>query len=79
MQIIGFVDCNSDSDASKLPFVLCSRVRDLMRAGVMKEADKPLWYDVMAAFPPRDEPTYHREYTHDFLPQILYEEDKLRS
>ncbi|XP_033628120.1 28S ribosomal protein S23, mitochondrial-like [Asterias rubens] len=58
---------------------LFTRVRDLMRAGVMKEADKPLWYDVMAAFPPRDEPTYHREYTHDFLPQILYEEDKLRS
>ncbi|XP_022102232.1 28S ribosomal protein S23, mitochondrial-like isoform X2 [Acanthaster planci] len=50
-----------------------------MRAGVMKEADKPIWYDIMAAFPPRDAPTHHRDYKKDFLPEILYEEDAVRA
>ncbi|XP_038074310.1 28S ribosomal protein S23, mitochondrial-like isoform X2 [Patiria miniata] len=50
-----------------------------MRAGVMKETDKPLWYDVMAAFPPRDAPTFNQDYKKDFLPEILYEEDAVRS
>ncbi|XP_061433411.1 small ribosomal subunit protein mS23 isoform X1 [Lethenteron reissneri] len=40
-----------------------SRVRDLMRAQVIKEADRPLWYDIYAAFPPKREPKYQGTWT----------------
>ncbi|KAJ8280874.1 hypothetical protein GJAV_G00060270 [Gymnothorax javanicus] len=62
-----------------------TRVRDLMRAGVMKEKDKPIWYDVYAAFPPKREPLYvkpqtrvYRERT-DTVPDIFYKEDAVRA
>ncbi|XP_003726492.1 28S ribosomal protein S23, mitochondrial [Strongylocentrotus purpuratus] len=56
-----------------------TRVRDLMRAGVMKEMDKPLWYDVMATFPPRDEPTFKQPTSPEPLKELLYPEDKQRA
>ncbi|XP_030041874.1 small ribosomal subunit protein mS23 [Microcaecilia unicolor] len=61
-----------------------TRVRDLMRAGVIKQSEKPIWYDVYAAFPPKTEPLYQeppkRFYNlKDNVPPILYEEDVIRA
>ncbi|XP_041097340.1 28S ribosomal protein S23, mitochondrial isoform X2 [Polyodon spathula] len=63
---------------------LCYRVRDLMRAGVVKDADRPIWYDVYAAFPPKKEPVYQKPITRfgkvvDKVPEILYKEDTVRA
>ncbi|XP_054858036.1 28S ribosomal protein S23, mitochondrial [Eublepharis macularius] len=61
-----------------------SRTRDLMRAGVMPESKKPIWYDVYAAFPPLREPV-HQELrprygkVQDTVPTILYKEDEIRA
>ncbi|XP_072163329.1 small ribosomal subunit protein mS23-like [Diadema setosum] len=56
-----------------------TRVRDLIRAGVMKPADKPVWYDVMAAFPPKQEPTFHQSIDPEPLQELLYPEDRIRA
>ncbi|KAG5836779.1 hypothetical protein ANANG_G00232220 [Anguilla anguilla] len=63
-----------------------TRVRDLMRAGVLKEKDKPIWYDVYAAFPPKREPLYVKPRTKvygkqaaDTVPDIFYKEDAIRA
>ncbi|XP_015222908.2 small ribosomal subunit protein mS23 isoform X1 [Lepisosteus oculatus] len=61
-----------------------TRVRDLMRAGVMKEGDRPLWYDVYVAFPPKKEPLYQKPISSfgkvaDKVPDILYKEDNIRA
>nr|XP_033777087.1 28S ribosomal protein S23, mitochondrial isoform X2 [Geotrypetes seraphini] len=61
-----------------------TRVRDLMRASVIKQSDKPIWYDVYAAFPPKREPLYQeppRRFSkvEDNVPPILYEEDVIRA
>ncbi|XP_029469788.1 28S ribosomal protein S23, mitochondrial isoform X2 [Rhinatrema bivittatum] len=54
-----------------------------MRAGVIKQSEKPIWYDVYAAFPPKKEPVYQAPTTRFFkvednVPPILYEEDLIR-
>ncbi|XP_078680671.1 small ribosomal subunit protein mS23-like [Branchiostoma floridae x Branchiostoma belcheri] len=56
-----------------------TRVRDLIRGGVMKHEERPLWYDVYAAFPPRDPPLAERSYDIKPVRQILYPEDKIRA
>uniref|UniRef100_A0A6I8NKX2 Small ribosomal subunit protein mS23 n=1 Tax=Ornithorhynchus anatinus TaxID=9258 RepID=A0A6I8NKX2_ORNAN len=58
------------------------RTRDLLRAGVMTE--KPLWYDVYAAFPPLREPVFRRVRQRygkakALVPEILYQEDRIRA
>lgn len=45
----------------------------------MKESDKPVWYDVFAAFPPRVEPKYDRPVMEREPINILYRDDKLRA
>lgn len=56
-----------------------TRIRDLMRAGVMKEVDRPLWYDTMKAFPPIEPPTLEREIPSEPIREILYPEDTIRA
>lgn len=62
-----------------------TRVRDLIRAGVIKEKDKPIWYDVYAAFPPKRNPLYVKPFartvrnTEDKVPEIFYREDAIRA
>ncbi|KAE8625196.1 hypothetical protein XENTR_v10006189 [Xenopus tropicalis] len=61
-----------------------SRVRDLLRAGIIKQNEKPVWYDVYAAFPPKREPLYEKplrrkQITSDIVPSILYKEDIIRA
>ncbi|XP_061734290.1 28S ribosomal protein S23, mitochondrial isoform X2 [Nerophis ophidion] len=56
-----------------------------MRSGVIKPADKPIWYDVYKAFPPKREPLYvkpSRRYWNkkpDPVPEIFYAEDEVRA
>ncbi|KAM9003403.1 28S ribosomal protein S23, mitochondrial isoform X1 [Sarcophilus harrisii] len=61
---------------------LFTRIRDLMRAGVLKE--KPLWYDVYEAFPPLKEPVFRRPRQRygkakELVPEVLYQEDRIRA
>lgn len=62
-----------------------TRVRDLMRAGVIKPEQKPIWFDVYAAFPPKREPLYEKparrikRQTEDSVPEIFYKEDEIRA
>ncbi|XP_028857227.1 small ribosomal subunit protein mS23 [Denticeps clupeoides] len=62
-----------------------SRVRDLMRAGVIKRRQKPVWFDVYAAFPPRRSPVYvppqtrPRRDAEQRVPDIFYKEDLIRA
>ncbi|XP_067222548.1 28S ribosomal protein S23, mitochondrial isoform X1 [Chanodichthys erythropterus] len=62
-----------------------TRVRDLMRAGVIKQEEKPIWFDVYAAFPPKREPLYEKparplkKRAADTVPEILYKEDEIRA
>lgn len=56
-----------------------------MRAGVIKESKKPVWFDVYAAFPPKREPVYVkpvrlvRQKTEENVPEIFYKEDQIRA
>lgn len=54
-------------------------VQGLMRAGVMTEAEKPLWYDVYKAFPPKYEPRYDSPAVDKEVVSILYPEDIIRA
>ncbi|CAK6438006.1 unnamed protein product [Pipistrellus nathusii] len=59
-----------------------SRTRDLMRAGVLKE--KPLWFDIYAAFPPLREPVYRRPLMRygkakADIQDVFYHEDLIRA
>lgn len=62
-----------------------TRVRDLMRAGVIKHEERPIWFDVYAAFPPKREPLYEKPvrplkiHAADTVPEILYKEDEIRA
>ncbi|XP_077578369.1 small ribosomal subunit protein mS23 [Stigmatopora nigra] len=62
-----------------------TRVRDLMRSGVITETEKPIWYDVYEAFPPKRQPLYIKPHTKskvkkpDLVPEIFYVEDKVRA
>ncbi|XP_022536191.2 28S ribosomal protein S23, mitochondrial [Astyanax mexicanus] len=63
-----------------------TRVRDLMRSGVIKESQKPLWFDVYTAFPPKREPLYVKsskriwpQKRDDHVPEIFYKEDEIRA
>ncbi|XP_004645349.1 28S ribosomal protein S23, mitochondrial [Octodon degus] len=59
-----------------------ARVRDLLRAGVLKE--KPLWLDIYKAFPPLREPVFRRPRLRygkakALVQDILYHEDRIRA
>ncbi|XP_061829185.1 small ribosomal subunit protein mS23 isoform X2 [Nerophis lumbriciformis] len=61
-----------------------------MRSGVKKPEEKPIWYDVYKAFPPKREPLHVRSCTRfkvqgqddkkpDPVPEIFYAEDEVRA
>ncbi|XP_066542754.1 28S ribosomal protein S23, mitochondrial [Hoplias malabaricus] len=63
-----------------------TRIRDLMRSGVIKVSEKPLWFDVYAAFPPKRDPLYVKpsrklrpQKKQDPVPEIFYKEDEVRA
>ncbi|XP_042240652.1 28S ribosomal protein S23, mitochondrial-like isoform X2 [Homarus americanus] len=45
----------------------------------MKPQDKPLWYDVYEAFPPKHEPRFDRQPPETKIRQIFYPEDVIRA
>lgn len=60
----------------------------MLKAGVMSENQKPLWYDIYEAFPPKREPVYIPEPVPDenglitvvdHVKPILYKEDWARA
>lgn len=62
------------------------RVRDLVHSGVMTPAEKPLWYDVYAAFPPKREPLHVTSRATapaakklQPVPEIFYPEDEVKA
>ncbi|XP_017132680.1 probable 28S ribosomal protein S23, mitochondrial [Drosophila elegans] len=56
-----------------------TRVQGLLRGGAMKTEDKPIWYDVYAAFPPKLEPRFDRPAPEIPVRQIFYAEDVVRA
>lgn len=66
---------NNSSNTNKQPH----RTTGLLRSGAIKLEDKPLWYDIYAAFPPPLEPRYDRPAPNINVKQIFYEEDVIRA
>ncbi|EDW11915.1 probable 28S ribosomal protein S23, mitochondrial [Drosophila mojavensis] len=56
-----------------------TRVQGLLRGGAMKAEDKPIWYDVYAAFPPKLEPRFDRPASNEPVRNIFYAEDVVRA
>ncbi|XP_042269824.1 28S ribosomal protein S23, mitochondrial isoform X1 [Thunnus albacares] len=62
-----------------------TRIRDLMRSGVIQPAEKPIWYDVYKAFPPKRDPLHVKQHTRactqkqETVPEIFYREDEVRA
>ena len=67
-----------------------SRCKALLEKKGMQEQNKPLWYDIYEAFPPKYEPRYDRHLVTFAIPganvaqmppprKILYEEDQIRA
>jgi len=50
-----------------------------MRAGSLNRADRPLWYDIYEAFPPRLEPRFDRPVKIVPVMPIFYPEDTVRA
>lgn len=55
------------------------RTSGLLRSGALKPDDKPLWYDVYAAFPPHAEPRFDRPAPNATVRPIFYAEDRIRA
>lgn len=50
-----------------------------MRGGAMKWEDRPLWFDVYEAFPPKLEPEIDRPPVMKEIKDIMYPEDIIRA
>lgn len=51
----------------------------LLRTGGVKEENKPIWFEIWKAFPPKVDPVLDRPVDEKPLRQILYPEDKVRA
>uniref|UniRef100_A0A8C5LKT4 Small ribosomal subunit protein mS23 n=1 Tax=Leptobrachium leishanense TaxID=445787 RepID=A0A8C5LKT4_9ANUR len=75
--------CNMAGSRLEKLGTVYTRVRDLLRAGVIKQNEKPIWFDVYTAFPPKREPAYEKPCTRrvveDNVPAIFYKEDLIRA
>ncbi|XP_075871138.1 small ribosomal subunit protein mS23 [Nelusetta ayraudi] len=62
-----------------------TRVRDLVHSGVITRSEKPIWYDVYAAFPPKREPLHMKPCAAPFaqkvqpVAEIFYPEDEVKA
>ena len=55
-------------------------MKGLLSHGAMKPDDRPLWFDVYKAFPPKVEPKFARPKPEvKTIRQILYKEDIIRA
>lgn len=55
------------------------RVSGLLRTSAIKREDKPVWYDIYQAFPPKYEPRFDVEAPNTKIHPILYKEDLVRA
>lgn len=65
--------------ALKYYYVGFFRVTGLIKAGAMKLEDRPLWYDIYQAFPPKYPPQFDRPYPEEPVKPIFYPEDLIRA
>uniref|UniRef100_A0A1B0DRG0 Small ribosomal subunit protein mS23 n=1 Tax=Phlebotomus papatasi TaxID=29031 RepID=A0A1B0DRG0_PHLPP len=56
-----------------------TRTSGLLKSGAMKPEDKPLWYEIYKAFPPKAEPRYDRPAPNTTVRDIFYPEDVVRA
>ncbi|XP_014282144.1 small ribosomal subunit protein mS23 [Halyomorpha halys] len=56
-----------------------TRVTGLIRAGSMSLEDRPLWYEVYQAFPPKYPPRFDRPAPEGPIRNIFYPEDVIRA
>ncbi|KAK9743958.1 Mitochondrial ribosomal protein S23 [Popillia japonica] len=56
-----------------------TRTKGLIDSGALKWIDRPLWYDLYEAFPPKEEPRFDREAFKKPIRNIFYEDDKIRA
>ncbi|KAG8176377.1 hypothetical protein JTE90_020163 [Oedothorax gibbosus] len=55
------------------------RLSGILKAGAIKEQDKPIWYEVYKAFPPKHEPAFTRPPVDKEIKPIYYPEDIIRA
>lgn len=55
------------------------RTKGLLDSGALKWVDRPLWYDLYEAFPPKEEPRFDRPPVKKPIRNIFYKEDKIRA
>lgn len=67
------------SSLLSLTLQLYKRTSGLLRSGALKYDERPLWYDVYAAFPPHVQPRFDRPAPNVEVRQIFYEEDRIRA
>uniref|UniRef100_A0A182QUL5 Small ribosomal subunit protein mS23 n=1 Tax=Anopheles farauti TaxID=69004 RepID=A0A182QUL5_9DIPT len=58
---------------------IITRTQGLLKSGAMKFDERPLWYDIVSAFPPVEEPRYDRPAPNVRVRQIFYQEDLVRA
>ncbi|GAB0095593.1 Ribosomal protein S23, mitochondrial [Sergentomyia squamirostris] len=56
-----------------------TRTTGLLKSGALKPEDKPLWYDIYRAFPPKYEPKFDRPAPNTEVREIFYPEDVTRA
>uniref|UniRef100_A0A183AU31 Small ribosomal subunit protein mS23 n=1 Tax=Echinostoma caproni TaxID=27848 RepID=A0A183AU31_9TREM len=56
-----------------------SRLEGLIQNGVIPYEQRPVWYDVYKAFPPKEEPVFNRPIPDKVIRPILYPEDIVRA
>uniref|UniRef100_A0A034WQZ9 Small ribosomal subunit protein mS23 n=2 Tax=Endopterygota TaxID=33392 RepID=A0A034WQZ9_BACDO len=56
-----------------------TRVNGLIKAGAMKYEDRPIWFDLYTAFPPKLEPRFDRPASDTKIKNIFYAEDVTRA
>ncbi|CAD6997173.1 probable 28S ribosomal protein S23, mitochondrial [Ceratitis capitata] len=56
-----------------------TRVNGLIKAGAMRFEDRPIWYDLYTAYPPKLEPRYDRPAPDIKIKNIFYAEDVIRA
>lgn len=62
-----------------MPITSPHRTSGLLRSGALKAEDKPIWFDVYAAFPPLAEPRFDRPAPNVAVREIFYAEDAARA
>jgi small subunit ribosomal protein S23 len=74
----------SEENIILLNFNNIIRINGLMNANVINYEDRPIWFDIYKAFPPKRDPVLRTVASGDELPsykppKILYYEDQIRS